>query len=149
MSTPTLENNPIRHEHIAPVRKLWWVALVAGVSAFVGALIVFGIARAFNVPLAVFAPPTYEALSPLEVSFIAQATFPPAIGAAILLLILGRFTRRPILIFQIIAMLFLLLSFGGPLSLPVSGLVKLVLATMHIVVAVTIVGVLSTLGRER
>jgi len=130
-------------------RKLLWVGPVAAVAAFVAVVVVFGIAGLFGVPLEVMAPPTYETLSPMEVSFIAQATIPPAIGATILLAILGRFTRRPFLIFQIVAAVFLLLSFGGPLSLPVSGLVKLVLAIMHVVAASAIVGVLSTLGRER
>jgi len=130
-------------------RKLLRVGLMAAVAAFVAVVVVFGIAGLFGVPLEVMAPPTYETLSPMEVSFIAQATIPPAIGATILLAILGRFTRRPFLIFQIIAAVFLLLSFGGPLSLPVSGVVKMVLGLIHIVAAGTIVGVLSTLGRER
>ncbi|OGO68686.1 MAG: hypothetical protein A2Z37_16870 [Chloroflexi bacterium RBG_19FT_COMBO_62_14] len=130
-------------------RKLLWVGPMAAVAAFVAVDVVFGIAGLFGVPLEVMAPPTYETLSPMEVSFIAQATIPPAIGATILLAILGRFTRRPFLIFQIIAAVFLLLSFGGPLSLPVSGVVKMVLGLIHIVAAGTIVGVLSTLGRER
>ena len=130
-------------------RKLLWVGPMAAVAAFVAVVVVFGIAGLFGVPLEVMAPPTYETLSPMEVSFIAQATIPPAIGATILLAILGRFTRRPFLIFQIIAAVFLLLSFGGPLSLPVSGVVKMVLGLIHIVAAGTIVGVLSTLGRER
>jgi len=130
-------------------RKLLWVGPRAAVAAFVAVDVVFGIAGLFGVPLEVMAPPTYETLSPMEVSFIAQATIPPAIGATILLAILGRFTRRPFLIFQIIAAVFLLLSFGGPLSLPVSGVVKMVLGLIHIVAAGTIVGVLSTLGRGR
>jgi len=130
-------------------RKLLWVGPMAAVAAFVAVVVVFGIAGLFGVPLEVMAPPTYETLSPMEVSFIAQATIPPAIGATILLAILGRFTRRPFLIFQIIAAVFLLLSFGGPLSLPVSGVVKMVLGLIHIVAAGTIVGVLSTLGRGR
>jgi hypothetical protein len=147
MSTSSIISSPI--ERVA-FRKLLWVGPVAAVAAFVAVVVVFGIAGLFGVPLEVMAPPTYETLSPMEVSFIAQATFPPAIGATILLAILGRFTRRPFLNFQIIALVvFLLLTFGGPLSLPVSGLVKLVLAAMHVVAAGAIVGVLSTLGRVK
>src|SRR3989304_4547410 len=127
--------------------QLRWVGPMAAVAAFVAVVVVFGIAGLFGVPLEVMAPPTYETLSPMEVSFIAQATIPPAIGATILLAILGRFTRRPFLIFQIITAVFLLLSFGGPLSLPVSGVVKMVLGLIHIVAAGIIVCVLSTLGR--
>jgi len=140
-----MENKPV--ERVA-IRELWWGALVAAVAAFAAAVVLFGIAGLFGVPLEVMAPPTYETLSPMEVSFIAQATIPPAIGATILLAILGRFTRRPFLIFQIVAAVFLLLSFGGLLSLPVSGAVKIVLGLIHIVAAGAIVGVLSTLGRE-
>jgi hypothetical protein len=130
-------------------RRLLWVGPLAAVAALVADVVILGIARWFGVPLEVMAPPAYATLSPMEVSFIAQAAIPPAIGATILLAILGRFTRRPFFIFQAIAAVFLLLSFGGPLSLPVSGTVKLVLALMHVVTAGVIVGVLSTLGRQR
>lgn len=136
-------------QRVASWRKLWWVAFVAAATAFVSALIVFGLAQLLNMPLEILTPPAYEVLAPLQMSVIAWATIPPAIGATVLLALLGRFTRRPFLIFQIIALVFLLLSFGGPLSLPVSGTVKVVLGIMHTVAASAIVGVLSTLGREK
>ncbi|HJW76344.1 MAG TPA: DUF6069 family protein, partial [Thermoleophilia bacterium] len=134
-----------RVERVA-VRKLWWAALVAAVAAFVGDVIVLVIAEdLLSLSVTVQVPPQYQILGPLDVAGIAWATVPPAIGATILLAILGRFTRRPFLIFQITAAVSLLLSFGGPLSLPVSEAVKIVLGLIHIVAAGAIVGVLSTL----
>jgi hypothetical protein len=49
----------------------------------------------------------------------------------------------------IISAVFLILSFFPPLGLPVSTAVKVVLNLMHVVAAAAIVGVLTTLGREK
>jgi hypothetical protein len=131
------------------IRKLWWGALAAAVAAFAGDLIVLVIAQnLFDLSLIVPAPPQYQTLGPLDTAGIAWATIPPAIGATILLTVLGRFTRRPVLIFQIVAAASLLLSFGGPWSLPVETSTKIILSLMHVVAAGAIVGTLSVLGRE-
>lgn len=144
----TLINPSNKVENIA-TGKLWWVALVAGVAAFIVNLILFLIAQSLGLSLMVSQPADPNTLVPLSMGPILGASIVPAIAAAILLAILGRFLARPLRIFQIIAVVFLLLSFGGPFSLPVETSTKVVLGVMHVVTAVAIVGTLSTLGREK
>jgi len=80
----------------------------------------------------------------LMVAFVIGASFIPAIGAGVLLAILGRFTKNPVQIFQIIAVVFLLLSFASPLGLPVSITSKIALELMHLIAGVAITWALST-----
>jgi hypothetical protein len=130
--------------------RLLWVTPTAALAAFLGVTIVFYISRnLFGLSLILPLAPQYQALGPLTIGILAQATVPPAIGAAILLAILNRFTSRPIRIFHWIAAIVLLVSFGGPLFLPPLGTsTRIVLSIMHVVAAGAIVGVLSMPGKE-
>jgi hypothetical protein len=132
------------------LKKLLWVTPTAALAAFLGVTIVFYIARnIFGLALILPLAPQYETLGPLTIGILAQATIPPAIGAAVLLAILDRFTSRPIRVFQWIAAIFLLVSLGGPLFLPpLETSTRIVLSIMHVVAAGAIVGVLSMLGKE-
>lgn len=133
------------------LKKLLWVTPVAAIAAFLGVTIVFFIGR-YMLGLTLILPlaPQYETLGPLTIDNLVQATVPPAIGAAILLAILNRFTSRPIRVFQWIAAIVLLVSFGGPLFLPpLETSTRIVLSIMHVVAAGAIVGVLSMLGKEK
>ncbi len=133
------------------LKKLLWVTPVAAIAAFIGVTIVFYIARTiFGLMLILPLAPQYQTLGPLTLGDLAQATVPPAIGAGILLAILNRFTSRPIRVFQWIAAIVLLVSFGGPLFLPpLETSTRIVLSMMHVVAAGAIVGVLSMLGKEK
>lgn len=145
----TLTNSQIRIEGVA-THKLWWVALAAGVTAAIGNLIVFVVAQnLFGLSLMIPQSPGNTTLVPLTIDPILGASIIPAIGAAVLLAILGRLVKRPFRIFQIIAVIVLLLSFGGPLNLPIGGVEKVALAVMHVVTAVAIVVILSALARKQ
>jgi hypothetical protein len=144
----TLTNTQNRSERVA-TRKLWWVVLTAGVVAFIGNFIVFLVAEnLFNLSLMMPQSPNSNTLVSLSAGSILGASLVPAIGAAILLAVLGRFLARPFRAFQIIAVAFLLLSIGMPFSLPIEVGTKAVLSVMHVVAAVAIVGVLTMLGRD-
>lgn len=93
--------------------------------------------------------PGSTSLAPLTIGPIVGASIVPAIGAAVLLAVLGRFVSRPFRIFHIVAAVILLLSLGGPLNLPIGGAEKVVMAVMHVVTAAAIVGILSVLGRKQ
>jgi hypothetical protein len=145
MSTQT-KSNPTS-ERVA-VRKLWWAALAAGAAAAVLNLLVFLIASGpLGIALNVIMPgsPDPQALSPIAI--IMSGIF-PALGAAVLLALLNRFIKRPFFVFQIIALVFVLLSLGGVLPMPVAIAIKVVLSLMHFIAAGAIVGVLSVLARE-
>ena len=75
----------------------------------------------------------------------------PAIGATILLAILGKVLSRPIRVFWIISAVVFVLSFVLPLGLPssVASSTRIGLSVMHPTAGAVIVGVLTTLGRQK
>jgi Family of unknown function (DUF6069) len=122
---------------------IWITALTAGAIAAVANLVVYFIAVAANVPLQVAAPGSSE-LQRLPFVPVILASLIPALAAAALLLALKRFTPRANMVFQVIAVVFILVSFGGPLGQPTDGGTKFVLNLMHVVA-----GVIITLGLTR
>lgn len=136
-------------EQVASSR-LWRAALIAAIGTAVANLLVFVVAKnVFGLGLAIPLGGAGSPIEPLPAFMVVIATAVPALAAAGLLALLARFTRRPILIFQIIAAVFVLLSLGGPLSLPVDTATKLVLSLMHLAAAAVITGVLTTWSRAR
>ena len=122
---------------------IWITALTAGAIAAVANLIVYFIAGATNVPLQIASPGSSQ-LERLQFVPVALASLIPAFAAAAALLILRRFTPRADTIFQVIAVVFLLVSFSGPLGMPTDGATKFVLSLMHVVA-----GAIITLGLTR
>ena len=122
--------------------RLLWVGPLAAVIAAVASVIVstFSVTL-FNIP-SDFQPLT---LGPVIVSSIVGA-----LGATIVFAVVGRFARRPIRLFRIIAVVVLLLSFLNPLvALPGASLsILLTLWFMHVAVAAISVGLLTTLARS-
>lgn len=130
------------------VRKLLWVAPLAGLVAALANLVVTLAGQALAGPLVLPLQPGTEP-QPLPLIMVVLASFVPALAAAGVLAALGRFTARPVFVFNIVAVVFLLVSFGGPASLPVAFSIQAVLGVMHLVAGVVIIGALNTLGRER
>ena len=125
------------------IRKLGRAALLAGLIAAVGNLVVYFIAQgALGLSLMVTAPGSTELTAVLPVQIV-LASIVPAFGAAVLLALLMRFVKRPVRIFQIIGVIFLLASFGGPLNLPVPTSTIVTLELMHVVAGATIIWILS------
>ena len=136
-------NTAVQNEQVVAISKLWWVGLVAGVGAVLANLIFFGITKGvFGIPYRI---PIRGPVGIIILSFV------PAIGATILLAILGKFLSRPFRVFWIISVVVFLISFTLPLTLPaeVATSTKIGLSLMHFIAAPVIVGVLSTLGREK
>jgi hypothetical protein len=145
MSTQTLSNRS--SEHVA-LRKLWWAALAAGVTAaLLNVLFDLLVSGPLGIAIQVIAPGSTDP-QPLALIAIILSGIIPALGAAVLLIILNRFIKRPFFVFQIIALIFVLISLGGPLTMPGEAVVKFVLSCMHFIAAGSIVGVLSALARE-
>ena len=76
-------------------------------------------------------------------------SFVPALLAAGFLALLGRFTKRPLRTFTIVAAVVFVLSLYTPFSIPGAPFAMiLALELMHLVVAVIVVAVLTKLGRR-
>ena len=87
--------------------------------------------------------------SPLPVFMVILMSALPALLAAGVLYGLNRFTRHGLGIFQAVSAVLLLLSLGGPLTLPIDGGTRAALASMHFAAAAAIVGVLTVLSRRQ
>lgn len=121
------------------------VGLLAGLAAGVANVVVFFVTSAlFALPYLIpMGGPGSEPVPLPAVAIIAASTM-PALGAAVLYWLLGRFTPRPTRIFVVVAVAFALLAIFPPLSLPIDLGTKLGLELMHVVAAVII-----TLGLVR
>ena len=151
-ATTNSATNSTHYQQVVPISKLWWVGLVAAVGASITNLVFFTITKSlFTIPYLIPMGGPSGPLRPLSGVLIIVFCVVPAIGATLLLAILGKFVSRPFRVFWIISVVVLLISFMLPLSLP-SGVptsTKIGLGLMHIIAAAVIVGVLTKLGREK
>lgn len=140
--------NPMQQERIA-LRHLWWVALL---TILVASLINVSISA---MSVAFFGiPATFVFLHPEHVIGNTVGFLLLAILAFVLV---GRFARRPMRMFRILAVVALFLSFLKPLAaligfLPLAGMsisIFWVMIVMHSVSAFIAVGLLTTLAREQ
>lgn len=139
---------PVSNEKIA-YGKLPWVTLLAALAAaVVNVLIYFAASGLGTIPGSILIPtPTGE--HPLTVALVAVSSVVGAIGAAIVLAIIGLFAPRPIRLFRIVAIIVLVLSFAMPLTIPGAPVAMILsLEVMHVAAWVVIVGLLTTLARQ-
>lgn len=118
-------------------------ALAAIVAALGNVVVLLLSQNLLGMIVQVSAQPGSSQLIPLSLGAVIGASVIPAIGATLLLALLDRFVARPVRIFQIIGVLFLLVSFAPVLSVPVDAGMKVVLGVMHIVAGGAIIGILS------
>ncbi len=120
------------------LRRLPLATLIGAMLGLIANLIVYFAARAAGFEFLAPAPPTNEPM-PLPVVAVIVSTVVPAIGAAIILVFLNRFSARPLRAFLIIAAVVLVISFAGPFTLPISFIERMILNVMHIIAAAAII----------
>ncbi|MBA2288677.1 MAG: hypothetical protein H0W02_24640 [Ktedonobacteraceae bacterium] len=138
----------ITHEYIA-LRKLLWIGPLAIVSAIIANLIVRAIAVAF-----LGVPATFQYFQP---AYIIGSTIIYLLLALIAFALVSRFARRPLRFYRVLALVALLVSFLIPVMalsglFPIPGMnihIFWSMIVMHIVSAVIVVGLLTTLTREQ
>ncbi len=127
--------------------RLWHTGVLAAALATAAGVVI----RAIGVAVGAV-PASYQMLQPAPVIAISVAA---ALVATGLLAALARWARRPLRTFRIIALVGLLLSFGGPLQAgagmmqggAIGGTTVATMLVMHVVAAAIIVGLLTTRGR--
>ena len=140
------QNSPATSGRIAWSRLLW-VVPVAALAAAVANALVYLVATAVGAIPSDFVIPGPG--TPLTLGMVVGSTAVPAFLAGVVFALLGRFTRRPVRSFVVLAAVLLVLSFATPLTIPEAPLsMVLALELMHVVAAVVIVGVLVTLARR-
>ncbi len=128
----------------AAYRRLLWVAPLAGTGAAVANAQIYLVVSAFGaMPLDV----VVSGGGPVALGPVVFVSFLPALVGALLFALMGRFTRRPVRNFRVAAAVALVLSFVTPFALPGAPVAMiLALLSMHVVAAVVITGVLTTLA---
>ena len=145
-------SNSTQNEQVVPFSKLWRVGLIAAVGAASVNLVYFWVTKSvFAIPYIIPMGGPSGPLMSLPAVIIIMFNVVPAIGATILLAILGKFLSHPFRVFWIISVVVFVISFILPLSLPsgVATSTKISLSLMHVLAGTVIVGVLTTLGREK
>jgi hypothetical protein len=131
--------NPVESGRVPAGRLLRVGVLAAVLSASANALVL-----ASSYLGAVVIPPD----GAVTFGQVVGASVAGAVGAAAIFAVIGRFTRRPIRIFWGVATVGLLLSFLPIALAGATGSSAGTLALMHVVAAVSNVGLLTTLGRK-
>lgn len=134
-------------EHIAP-RKLIWVGPLTIVSTTIANLIIYTIAVTF---FGVSSTVQY-----LQTSSIIGSSIIYLLLALLILVLVNRFTQRPIQFYRVLACVALCLSFLSPImavtgQIPAPGMTLSIFWTMiamHTVSAVIVVGLLTTLANK-
>src|SRR5262245_44367334 len=104
---------PNRAERVAGGR-IWWVGLLAIVVASIVNVLIFVVASAMGVAFVM--PP--EMGGAVGVGMVVGSTAIGIISATVVYAIVGRFARRPIRLYRIIAAIALILSFANPFLVP-------------------------------
>ncbi len=129
--------------------RLWSAGLVTTITASIANLIIYLLGVAFF-----GVPSNSQVLQPASIVITSVVT---GLGATGVLWAISKFSRRPVWLFRIVAAVFLLLSFGGPISaasgampgVAVNTQTALTMAAMHVVTAVLAVGILTGWSRRK
>lgn len=138
----------VREEESIAWGRIVLVGLLAAVAAAVSNALVYFAASGLGVIPQGFVIRMTSGEMPLTVSLVAITSVVGAVGAAAVFAVVGLFARRPVRLFRIVAAVALVLSFAMPLTIPGAPAATILsLEVMHIVAAVVIVGLLTTLAR--
>ena len=136
----------VRGEHIA-FKRLLWAGPLAAVSAAVANAVVYFVASALGTMPEDF---VVQDSGPITLAPVVFSSLIGAAGATLVFVVVALLTRRPIRTFRVVAAVVLVVSFATPLTIPgASLLLILTLELMHVVAAVIITGMLTTLARAK
>ena len=138
--------NRVQGEHVA-FKRLLWATPLAAVAATVGNAVLYFIASALGAMPQDF---VVQDSGPITVTPVVLSSLIGTAGAAVVFAIVALLSRWPIRTFRIVAAVVLVLSFATPLTIPGAPLsMILTLELMHVVAAVIITGMLTTLARTK
>jgi hypothetical protein len=135
-ASKTMTSDPV------PVGRLLRVGALAAVFSAIANALMFAIATFFFGAIVI--PP----VGTVTLCQVVGASVAGGVGAAAIFAFTGRFTRRPIRVFWGVAVVGLVLSFAPIALVGATGSSAVTLALMHVVAAVTNVGLLTTLGQK-
>ena len=140
------QSSRIHGERVAFGRLLWAGPLAAFAAAVANAVVYF-VAYGLGAMPQDF---VIEGSGPITLAPVVVSSLIGAVGAVLVFVIVALLAQRPIRTFRIVAAVVLVLSFATPLTIPGAPLsMVLALEFMHVVAAVVIVGILTTLVRAK
>ena len=136
-------SNPVRSEHVVWGRLVPAGALALVVAAAANAVVYLVASSLGAVPQDVDA----NGQGPITLPMVVAMSAAGAVAGTLVYALVGRFVRRPVRVFRLVSALALVLSFVGPLTIPGAPAAMVgALLLMHVVAAVTVVGLLTTLA---
>ena len=128
---------------VATFSPVWRAGLLAaGVAAGANAVL-YLLARTLGVSFLMSSQPGMEPMA-LPLTMVILASTAGAVAGTVVFALLSRWTPYGTRLFQLVGLMFLVLSFGGPLSLSISdGATKATLLAMHVIAGGATIGLLS------
>lgn len=140
-----VQSNHVQQERVAFGRLLWVGPLAAAAAAVANAVVYFTASALGTMPQDV----VVNGQGPITLPVVAAMSAQGAVVGAIVYALVGWFAQRPVRVFRVVASVALVLSFVTPFTLPGAPVVMVaVLLLMHVVAAMVIVGILTTLTRK-
>ncbi len=140
-----VQSNRVQEERVA-FRRLLWVGPLAAAAAAVANAVVYLVASALG---AMPQDIVVNGQGPITLPVVAAMSAQGAVVGAVVYALVGWFARRPTRVFRIVAAVALVLSFATPFTIPGAPIsMVLTLELMHMVAALVIVGMLTTLVRK-
>lgn len=121
---------------------VWKVGLLAGGVAAVANVVLYLLTKAFGVSFLAYIGPSGQPQA-IPVGMVIIASVVGALAATLVRLALSRRGTQGIKLFRIIGGIFLVVSFGGPMTAAADGATRLVLILMHIIAGYSIIRLLS------
>ncbi len=123
------------------LRRLFWAGPVATLAAILADVLYYTLTKSFGEQYLIPVDGSSTQVSPLPVLVPILAILVPGLLASGLFGLLLRFSRQPATVFLSVAIAALILSFGGPFSLPAATMqTKLLLSGMQVIAAIIITG---------
>ena len=136
-------NNPVRSEHVVWGRLVPAGALALVLAAAANAVVYLVASSLGAMPQDVDA----NGQGPIKLPMVVATSAAGAVVGTLVYALVGRFVRRPVRVFRLVSALALVLSFVGPLTIPgAPAAMVAALLVMHVVTAVIVVGLLTTLA---
>ncbi len=137
--------NPIRSEHVVWGRLVPTGALALVVAAAANAIVYLVASSLGAMPQDVDA----NGQGPITLPMVVVMSAVGAVAGTLVYALVGRLARRPVRAFRLVALIALVLSLAGPLTIPgAPAAMVAALLMMHIVAAVAVVGLLTTLAAK-
>ncbi len=135
--------NPVRTERVAWGRLVPAGALALVLAAAANAVVYLVASSLGAMPQDVDA----NGQGPITLPMVVAMSAAGAVAGTLVYALVGRLARRPVRVFRLVSALALLLSFVGPLTIPgAPAAMVAALLVMHVITAVIVAGLLTTLA---